>query len=79
MIMRGKSYIIQTRRVIEIRIKEHEKGVDFKRTEKSVVAEHAEQNGHNIHFNKAKILTKEQNCGKRMIKEAIEIGKCPAN
>jgi len=43
------------------------------------VLEHAEQNAHKKHFNKAKILNKEQNYGKRMIKESFEIDKCPAN
>jgi len=55
-IPRGKSYVGKTGSAIEIRMKEHEKDVDYKRTEKSLVAEHAEQNGHNIHFNKSKIL-----------------------
>lgn len=59
------------KRVIEIRIKEHEKYVYCKQAEKSEVAELVKQKEHNIHLNEAKILNKEQNQGKRMIKEAI--------
>jgi len=45
-----KSYIGQTGRAIEVRIKEHEKDVDYRRTGKSAVAEHVEQKTHNINF-----------------------------
>jgi len=44
--------------------------------ENLAVAEHAD---HNIHFIKVKILNKEQNYGKRIIKEAIKIDICTAN
>lgn len=44
------------------------------------VVKHIDQNKeHNINFNKVKILHKEQNYGKRLIKETIKIEKCPAN
>ena len=66
-------------RSIETRIREHEKDVDYERTEKSAVAEHAKQKDHTINFNGVNILSKEKHYGKRMIKEAIEIEKCPKN
>ncbi|XP_050544291.1 uncharacterized protein LOC126907220 [Daktulosphaira vitifoliae] len=75
----GKSYIGQTGRAIATRIKEHEKDVEYQRTEKSAVAEHAKNKGHDIQFDKVKILNKETHFGKRMYKEAIEIEKCPEN
>lgn len=51
----------------------------YNRIDKSAVAEHINKNKeHNINFNKVKILNKEQNYRKKMIKEAIEIEKCPA-
>ncbi|XP_050528175.1 uncharacterized protein LOC126898277 [Daktulosphaira vitifoliae] len=75
----GKSYIGQTGRAIATRIKEHEKDVEYQRTEKSAVAEHAKNKGHDIQFDKVKILNKEPHFGKRMYKEAIEIEKCPEN
>jgi len=59
--------------------KEHEKDVDYRRTGKSAVADHVEQKSHIINFSQVKILYKETNYGKRMIKEAIEIEKCPEN
>ncbi|XP_050524387.1 uncharacterized protein LOC126896018 [Daktulosphaira vitifoliae] len=65
-----KSYIGQTGRSIATRIKEHEK---------SAVAEYAKNRGHDIQFNKLKILNKESHFGKRMYKEATEIEKCPQN
>lgn len=46
---------------------------------KSAVTENAEQKYHNIPFDNVKILDKESNTGKGMIKEAIEIDMCPAN
>ncbi|XP_050535069.1 uncharacterized protein MAL8P1.12-like [Daktulosphaira vitifoliae] len=75
----GKSYIGQTGRAIATRIKEHEKDVDYQRTEKSAVAEHAKNKGHDIQFDKVKILNKETHFGKRIYKVAIEIEKCPEN
>ncbi|XP_050532593.1 uncharacterized protein LOC126900718 [Daktulosphaira vitifoliae] len=75
----GKSYIRQTGRAIATRIKEYEKDVDYQRTEKLSVAEHAKNKGHDIQFDKVKILNKENHFGKRMYKEAIEIEKCPEN
>lgn len=46
----------------------------------SAVAEHIDENEeHNINFNEVGIPNKEQNYGKLIIKEAIEIEKCPAN
>jgi len=72
----GKSYIGPTGRAIGVRIKEHEKDVDYRKTGKSAVAEHVEQKVHNISFSQIKILYKETNYGKQMIKEAIEIKKC---
>ncbi|XP_050525411.1 uncharacterized protein LOC126896547 [Daktulosphaira vitifoliae] len=75
----GKSYTGQTGRAIATRIKEHEIDVEYQRTEKSAVAEHAKNRGHYIQFDKVKILNKETHFGKRMYKEAIEIEKCQEN
>lgn len=62
-----------------IRLKDYEKDIEQRRTEKSAVAKHAEQNEHNLKFDQAKILTRETNYEKRMINEAIKIENCPEN
>lgn len=54
-----------------------EKYIDFKRTEKS--SEHVEQIKQNINFSEVKILNKEENYCKCMMKEAIEAEKYPYN
>jgi len=52
----GKSYIRQTERSIETHIREHVKNIDYKRMQKSVVAELANKKPHTINFNEVNIL-----------------------
>jgi len=59
----GKSYVWQSGRAIEVRIKVHEKDIDYKRTGRSAVTEHVEQKADNINFCQVKILSKKTNYG----------------
>lgn len=63
-------YTGQAGRAIETRIKEHVRYIDYKRTEKSVVAEHVKQNNLIIDFSGVRILNEELNFGKMAIKKS---------
>lgn len=54
-------------------VEEHERGADYRKAEKSAVAKHAENWGHEIQLDKVKILHKEVHFGKRIYREAIKI------
>jgi hypothetical protein len=71
----GLSYIGQTGRKIEERIKEHERNIRLKQTEKSAVAEHVITQGHEIEWEKTTLLHNNHRYKKRIITEAIEIHK----
>ncbi|CAG4951018.1 unnamed protein product [Parnassius apollo] len=74
----GLSYIGQTKRSIETRVKEHIADVKHRRSGKSAVCEHVQDRPHHyISFDKPQILAKEHRFLPRMIREAIEIKKHP--
>jgi predicted GIY-YIG superfamily endonuclease len=69
----GLSYIGQTGRKIEERIKEHERNIRLEQTAKSAVAEHTITQGHEIEWEKSTLLHKNHRYKNRIITEAIEI------
>lgn len=74
----GSSYIGQTKRSIAERVKEHIADVKHKRSSRSAVAEHTlSGTNHFIHFDKVKVLAREDRFFPRMIREAIEIRRHP--
>ncbi|CAH2086613.1 unnamed protein product [Euphydryas editha] len=74
----GLSYIGQTKRSIETRVKEHIADMKHQRSTKSAVYQHTQQGtNHYIRFDKPQILAKEHRFLPRMIREAIEIKKHP--
>ena len=66
----GVSYVGQTGRSIETRLKEH-----FSRPKDSRIGEHIEKTGHTREDCKIKLMHNENNFGKRIILEHIEITK----
>ena len=76
----GKSYVGQTGRSVTSRLKEHKRAILHRDTEKSAVAEHAySEDGHQILIDETQVLAKEKFYHRRLIREAIEIEKCPQN
>ena len=71
----GNEYIGETRREIEIRVKEHCAYIRHNRTKKSALAEHSGETIHQICIEKTKLLVQEGHCTKRKIREALEIKK----
>jgi uncharacterized protein (UPF0335 family) len=69
----GLSYIGQTGRRIEERLREHERSIRLKQTDKSAVAEHILNQGHEIEWQKTNLLHNTRRYKTRLIKEAIEI------
>jgi hypothetical protein len=75
----GKVYTGQTGRTIEARDKEHMRHSHLGQPEKSAVAGHRFDSGHNIDFSSVYILNKATGFMDRIIKEAIEIRLHPRN
>ena len=71
----GLCYIGQTKRNISTRLKEHIRYTKLNQTDKSALAEHSHNTKHLIDFDTTKILNKEKNYYKRIIRESIEIYK----
>ena len=67
-------YIGQTGRHLRERLKEHERVMDQGKHLESGVAEHAALHGHQIDWS-AKILDKDLNQRRRLVREAIQIRK----
>jgi hypothetical protein len=68
-----KVYVGQTGRSIETRCKEHMRHICLDHPEKSVVAEHSVNAGHQIDFSNITILDKTSGYMDRIMKEAIHI------
>ena len=73
----GQSYIGETLRPLETRIKEHRNNTLKGETEKSGAADHAWIHGHHIKWSEAEILHKEPHWRKRKFKEAAVIHQNP--
>jgi hypothetical protein len=69
----GKVYMGQTGRSIETRCKEHMRHIHLHQPEKSVVAEHSVNTGHQIDFSNITILDRTSGYMDRIMKEAIHI------
>jgi hypothetical protein len=73
----GKTYIGETWRTINTRIKEHKTYITHNRVNKSSLAEHAHKTKHQIMIEDVKFLSGMDHWSKRWISEAIEISKNP--
>jgi hypothetical protein len=69
----GLSYVGETGRTIETRIKEHRRHFRLGQIEKSAVAEHSITEDHAIHWDKARVLCHSNHYWERLTKEAIAI------
>jgi hypothetical protein len=68
-----RSYIGETRRPLEVRIKEHKYNLTQGLLEKSKLAQHAYEEGHKICWNKARVLQIEPNTTCRKYKESAHV------
>lgn len=76
----GKSYIGQTGRSIDCRLKEHKRDVRAGRIERSAVAEHVcNIDHHEMRWDDTRILSKDSKYHQRVIREALEIMRTPNN
>ena len=69
----------QTSRSILKRMKEHDRTLRFKRPAASAPAEHALDTGHSFDFWNPEILSKPTGHYNRLVRESVEIYKCPTN
>jgi hypothetical protein len=69
----GKSYIGETGRTIETRLKEHRRHLRLGQLEKSAIAEHWAGCDKDIQFQETKLLCRSSGYWERLTKEAIEI------
>ncbi|KAJ4433393.1 hypothetical protein ANN_15652 [Periplaneta americana] len=69
----GLKYIRQTGRTVEDRRKEHIRLCKYGPYEKSAIALHSADSGHAIEFDNIKIIDKEENLYRRLVKEAFHI------
>ncbi|KAJ8935823.1 hypothetical protein NQ318_008720 [Aromia moschata] len=76
----GKSYIGQTERSIQCRIKERQRHTRLRNTEKSAIAEHIHTNeNHKINYGNIRVLDKTTRYYPRIIRESLEIMKTNNN
>ncbi|KAJ8914169.1 hypothetical protein NQ315_016248 [Exocentrus adspersus] len=66
----GKHYIGETSRPLDVRVKEHKNYVRDYQVDRSHLAKHVWDNGHQINWKQASIIQKEPNFGKRKLKES---------
>ncbi|KAJ8912740.1 hypothetical protein NQ315_016695 [Exocentrus adspersus] len=66
----GKHYIGETSRPLDVRIKEHKNYVRYYQVDRSHLAQHVWDNHHQINWKEAGIIQKQQNFGKRKLKES---------
>lgn len=76
---RGTSYIGETRRSINQRIKEHTIDIKHGRTKSSALAEHAEKTEHHICIEEDRAIAKIPHFHHCKLREAIEIERYPNN
>ena len=71
-----KSYIGETKRKFSTRLKEHQKAVEYKHSQKSALAEDCLRSGHTVSWEASKTLCMSANWRNRCILEAWEINTC---
>jgi predicted GIY-YIG superfamily endonuclease/uncharacterized protein (UPF0335 family) len=69
----GACYIGQTGRTVQCRQKEHIRALKYGYTERSTVAEHSIEQGHQIYFEKTRMLHPESRIHNRIVLESVEI------
>ena len=74
-----KVYIGETRRPMQDRIKEHDRGIRLTLTETSAVSEHAHNTGYKPLWNEVKFIDRDPYYYTRRVKEAIHIRLHPNN
>jgi len=67
------SYVGQTKRQLNTRIKEYRQNINKKQDALSVISEHRLNTGHNFNWEKTLILDTETNYNKRLISESLHI------
>jgi len=75
----GQVYIGETGRIINLRIKEHQRDVKLKHVTQSALLKHNIEIGHQILFNKTITVANITSYFPKKFKEAIEIQKHPNN
>ena len=75
----GKSYIGETGRSLQTRLKEHGADIKNERSRTSALAEHSLKTKHHICLESASIIAREEHHQRRKIREALEIIKHPHN
>ena len=75
----GQVYIGETGRMVNLRIKEHQRDVRLKHVTQSALSEHNVETGHQILFDQATTITNTTSYFPRKYREAIEIQKHPNN
>ena len=73
----GDFYVGETKRTLETRLKEHKAACRLGAFERSAVAEHAWQEGHEINWNDMEILDTTRNLQERKVKESLYIRMAP--
>jgi len=67
------SYIGQTTRRLEVRMKEHRTACEKRQVEKSATAAHCIQTGHQMDFNNVRIIDRARNASELLVREAIAV------
>ncbi|XP_045477888.1 uncharacterized protein LOC123683035 [Harmonia axyridis] len=73
----GRSYIGETKRPLDTRVKEHQKLARLGETEKSRLVQHAWDEEHRIKWDEASIISKEERSKRRKLKEAAFMAITP--
>ncbi|EZA51854.1 hypothetical protein X777_09608, partial [Ooceraea biroi] len=67
------SYVGQTKRKLNTRVKEHRRDINKKSGSPSVISAHKLESGHDFNWNDVKILDEERSYNKRLVSEMINI------
>ena len=67
------SYIGETCKTLNVRLKEHQRCCRHLESQKSVVAQHAIEEDHRIDWNQSTVIDREQQWHRRRLKEALHI------